>query len=524
MRSSAIILGLLAASASTNAAPAAFLDWFMSNDNELQSPIILEQQEIVKPLVDSEELQSYINAEGLEARANKLYSLAQKSQKKYKHPTRVIGSKGHWSTIGYVMAELGKLGHYYNITTQPFHAFMGEIYNVSLIIDGVSPKEVIEMDLSPPTPNRKPVTGSIILVENEGCDASDFPAEINGNIALIKRGSCAFGDKSRNAGAAGAIAAIVYNNEPGSIRGTLGTPSGPEVATLGLSMVEGEQYVQLLKDGKALTAELLVDSFVGPIKTVNVIAESKLGDPENIVMLGAHSDSVTAGPGINDDGSGTISLLEVATYLSNFTVNNKVRFAWWAAEEEGLLGSDYYVSQLSPEENSKIRLFMDYDMMASPNFAYQVYNASNVYNPVGSEELKELYIDWYESHGLNYTLIPFDGRSDYDGFIKNGIPGGGIATGAEVIKTPEEEEMFGGEAGIPFDPCYHQLCDDLSNLNYTAFVTNTKLIAHSVATYAKSFEGFPERENTTDATTILLQNPEDISMNNFKYHGSKLIM
>ncbi|GME95117.1 unnamed protein product [[Candida] boidinii] len=167
---------------------------------------------------------------------------------------------------------------------------------------------------------------------------------------------------------------------------------------------------------------------------------------------------------------------------------------------------------------------MDYDMMASPNFAYQVYNASNVYNPVGSEELKELYIDWYESHGLNYTLIPFDGRSDYDGFIKNGIPGGGIATGAEVIKTPEEEEMFGGEAGIPFDPCYHQLCDDLSNLNYTAFVTNTKLIAHSVATYAKSFEGFPERENTTDATTILLQNPEDISMNNFKYHGSKLIM
>ncbi|GME94982.1 unnamed protein product [[Candida] boidinii] len=106
MRSSAIILGLLAASASTNAAPAAFLDWFMSNDNELQSPIILEQQEIVKPLVDSEELQSYINAEGLEARANKLYSLAQKSQKKYKHPTRVIGSKGHWSTIGYVMAEL----------------------------------------------------------------------------------------------------------------------------------------------------------------------------------------------------------------------------------------------------------------------------------------------------------------------------------------------------------------------------------------------------------------------------------
>jgi aminopeptidase Y len=114
--------------------------------------------------------------------------------------------------------------------------------------------------------------------------------------------------------------------------------------------------------------------------------------------------------------------------------------------------------------------------MASPNFAYQVncfwdrgpqclsnalqvYNATNAAHPVGSEELRDLYIDWYKAQGLNYTLIPFDGRSDYDAFIKNGIPGGGIATGAEVLKTEEEAAMFGGVAGVAYDPCYHQVAD-----------------------------------------------------------------
>jgi hypothetical protein len=96
-------------------------------------------------------------------------------------------------------------------------------------------------------------------------------------------------------------------------------------------------------------------------------------------------------------------------------------------------------------------------------------------NPHGSQMLRDLYIDWYEEQGLNYTFIPFDGRSDYDGFIRNGIPGGGIATGAEGIKTKEEEKVFGGKAGDWYDPCYHQLCDDVGNVNMTAWVVNTKV-------------------------------------------------
>lgn len=133
-------------------------------------------------------------------------------------------------------------------------------------------------------------------------------------------------------------------------------------------------------------------------------------------------------------------------------------------------------------------------IVASPNFAYQIYNATNANSPAGSEELRDLYVDWYKSQGLNYTfsmfsisvsraivrleinplIVPFDGRSDYDGFIRAGIPAGGIATGAEAVKTKEEEEMFGGHAGQWLDPCYHQICDDLGNLNHTAWEVNTK--------------------------------------------------
>lgn len=102
--------------------------------------------------------------------------------------------------------------------------------------------------------------------------------------------------------------------------------------------------------------------------TYNVIAQSKGGDPDNVVMAGAHTDSVQAGPGINDNGSGTISILEVAVKLANFSTNNAVRFGWWSGEEEGLLGATHYVSELSQEEQDKIRLYLNFDMVASPNF------------------------------------------------------------------------------------------------------------------------------------------------------------
>ncbi|KAI1349607.1 peptidase family M28 [Xylaria sp. FL0043] len=468
---------------------------------QLQEPLISpseDDREIyqagTKPLVDTELLQAQISADSLFERAEVLYDIAKSSEEQFGHPTRVIGSEGHRRSLEYIASEISRLGDYYTLSTQPFPAVMGQVFQSRLVLGHSVPESASPMSLTPPTTGKEPVYGDLVLVDNQGCNTSDYPDSVSGNIAFILRGTCSFGTKSALAGKAGAIAAVVFNSETGGLSGTLGVPSPHHVATFGLSGKDAEPIVEKLKAGDTVDSIAFIDSVVNTINTTNIIAQTVEGDPENCVMVGAHSDSVGEGPGINDDGSGSLTLLEVATHLSNFSVNNCVRFAWWAGEEEGLLGSDYYVATLPVDENKKIRLFMDYDMMGSPNFAYQIYNATNAVNPTGSEQLRNLYVDWYESKGLNYTFIPFDGRSDYDAFIRNGIPGGGIATGAEGIKTKEEELMFGGKAGDWYDPCYHQLCDDVGNVNATAWLRNTQLVAHSIATFAASLEGFPERE------------------------------
>lgn len=474
-----------------------------------------------KQEVDSEKLQAQVNEQGLRERAEALFNISKASVLEYGHPTRVIGSGGHWGTVNYILLEIEKLGDYYTWELQKFDAIDGRVNEYSLLIDGVKPKLLLALSLTPPTADKKPVHGNLVLVANYGCEIADFPANLTkGNIVLVERGECAFGQKSINAGKLGAVGAIIYDKDA-PLHGTLGEPTGDEVATVSISLKDAQKYIDVLKKHPHHQFEttLYVDAYVKTVKTINVIAETRLGDHDNVVSLGAHSDSVAEGPGINDDGSGTISLLEVAKHLTKYKVNNAVRFAWWAAEEEGLLGSYAYANSLDPVENQKVRLFMDYDMMASPNYEYEVYDANNKDHPNGSGDLKDLYVNWYKDHGLNFTLVPFDGRSDYVGFIDVGIPAGGIATGAEGVKSKEGQEKFGGEAGKWFDPCYHQLCDDLSNPDYEAWVINTKLIAHSVATYSKSFEGFPVRE-----AGELSANKVGKVSDGFKYRGSFLVV
>ncbi|KAK9364897.1 hypothetical protein V1509DRAFT_677218 [Lipomyces kononenkoae] len=486
----------------------------------IQLPLVLPstsspaESSASKALVTSEALQGDIDVKNLLERANHLYELAKLSEGEYSHPTRVIGSKGHIATIDYIYSTIASLGDYYTITNQTFDAVVGNVFESRLVLDGQVPKSASAMSLTPPTYKKQPESGPLVLVENDGCEQVDYPANVHGSIALIRRGTCTFGDKSALAGKAGAVAAVIYNSGEGSLSGTLGVPSQYHIATFGLSSEESGPYIEQLKSGKTVSASAYIDSIVEKIETVNIIAQTNGGDSENCVMLGAHSDSVAEGPGINDDGSGSLTLLEVATQLTKYGVNNCVRFGWWAGEEEGLLGSDYYVAMLSQEENAKIRLFMDYDMLASPNYANQVYDATNEANPTGSQELRDLYIEYYLSNDQNYTLIPFDGRSDYDAFIKHGIPGGGIAAGAEGVKTKEEAEMFGGTAGEWFDPCYHQLCDTVDNLNLKAWELNSKLVAHSVASFATSFKGFPERSTMQSEAHMAVSN----------WHGPKLVM
>jgi Zn-dependent M28 family amino/carboxypeptidase len=233
-----------------------------------------------------------------------------------------------------------------------------------------------------------------------------------------------------------------------------------------------------------------------------VLAQTNGGDPNSVLVLGAHTDSVEAGPGINDDGSGTIGILEVAKQLAKYRVRNAVRFGFWSGEEEGLLGSTYYVEHLSAADRKKIKLYLNFDMIASPNYIYGIFDGDggdfNITGPTGSGDIEKLYEEYFESIDQNYTSIAFNGRSDYDPFIQADIPAGGIETGAEGIKTAEEQAQFGGQAGVAYDVNYHGPGDNVTNLQQEAWLTNTKAIAHGVATYARSFSSVTFNDTDTD--------------------------
>lgn len=219
----------------------------------------------------------------------------------------MFGSPGHNDTVNYLFHELSDLGTY-NVTLQAFEElFSGG--SATLFTNG----EVQSPALLTYTPDGS-ATGSLIAVDNFGCDAADFPAEVNGEIVLISRGNCTFAIKATNALSAGATGAIVYNNVEGPLAGTLGGV-GDYVPVVGLAEAAGQALLALLQGGADVTAELSVNSVIENRTTYNVIAETKEGDHENVVALGAHTDSVEQGPGINDDGSGTIGILEVAKAL-----------------------------------------------------------------------------------------------------------------------------------------------------------------------------------------------------------------
>jgi len=231
------------------------------------------------------------------------------------------------------------------------------------------------------------------------------------------------------------------------------------------------------------------------------------------VMAGAHLDSVQEGPGINDNGTGSAALLETAIQMQRVKPTNTVRFAWWGAEEEGLLGSEYYVGNLSEEQAGDIALYLNFDMIGSPNYFYGVYDGDNSsgtapagFIPEGSAAIEDVFQQFYDSQGLPYQDTDFSGRSDYGPFIAVGIPAGGLFTGAEEIKTADEAALYGGLPDVAYDPCYHQPCDNLTgdnadealydalddsyrnrltgNVNRTALDVNSDALAAAVITFA----------------------------------------
>jgi len=333
-----------------------------------------------------------------------------------------------------------------------------------------------------------------------GCEAEDFDGFPAGTIALTQRGACSFAQKAQNAEDAEAVGLIVFNqgNTPdreGLLFGTLGGP-GSNIPVVGTTFAVGDAL------SKGATGSLVVDALSETRTTYNVLAETRGGRDDRVIMVGGHLDSVPEGPGVQDNGTGSAAILEVAIQMRKVNPRNKVRFAWWGAEEFGLLGSDYYITDLffnDPETLDGIALYLNFDMVGSPNYAFFVYDgdgdAFGLVGPPGSDHIEATFEKFYKKQKQKSEPTAFSGRSDYAAFIQPGveIPAGGLFTGAEGIKTPEQVAKFGGTAGEQYDPCYHIACDTFDNISMKALDINSDAIGYATITYAQAKNIFDQK-------------------------------
>lgn len=450
-----------------------------------------------------------VTLEGVREHQAQFQKIADANDDPFYPETRAAGTEGYAESVDYVADLLRDAG--YRVTLDEFEF---EFIFPALLEQLTPINAVYETGAFTGSPAGD-VTGNVIPVDinltgtrdtTSGCEASDFAGlDFGGpnDIALIQRGGppapapvCTFAVKAVNAQAAGAEAVIIFNqgNTPDRealIVGTLvPSPAPITIPVVGASFADGVALAQAGSTAhvRVVEPETRTD--------VNVIAELPGKNTDNVVMAGAHLDSVTAGPGINDNGSGSAALLETALMMAKVKPENTVRFAWWGAEELGLIGSTAYVEGLSEAERDRIALYLNYDMVGSPNYIFMVYDAdqstfpapAGVPIPAGSTAIEDLYESYYTLIGEPYDDTLFSGRSDYQAFIEAGIPSGGLFTGAEVVKTPEQEAIWGGTAGEQFDPCYHEACDTFENVDLHALEVNSDLIAFAQLTFAYSTE------------------------------------
>lgn len=399
--------------------------------------------------------------------------------------TRVSGTPGYDATVDYVADVLQSAG--YAVEIQPFQ------YQTFIQLSPTTLEQVSPLPGGPVANRIMSYSGSggvtaavSTLPVITGCNASDFTGFQAGHIALISRGACTFALKATNAYNAGALGVIIYNNIPGELNGTLSSTFTLNIGVTSVTQDVGQQ----LAATPSLIMRLTTDTFRGLATSYNVLAESKDGNPDNVVMVGGHLDSVNAGPGIQDNGSGSAAILETAVQMAKVKPVNKVRFAWWGAEESGLIGSTFYVNNLTQAEQDRIALYLNFDMIGSPNFVYFVYDGDDSDGvgagpgPEGSAQIEQTFEEYYTTRGLPYKGTDFSGRSDYGPFIAVGIPSGGLFTGAEGIKTAEEAALWGGTAGAQYDPCYHLACDTFDNISLEALDINADAVAYGTLKYA----------------------------------------
>jgi hypothetical protein len=448
------------------------------------------------------------------------------------HPSRNSGEPGYKASADYVANLMQQAG--YDVTLQKYQ-FLYYAYTGIPSFSEVSPTAktyVLNDDWGPGQSTGSAnaalqPAGGIILPPTEtptsasGCTASDFNGFVPGRIALIQRGSCFFGVKVLNAQAAGASGVVIFNEgnsnpdrtglQLGSLLDAAGNPIVPTIPVAFTTFAEGQrlftEYQQAVQNHTALPVmSISIQAIVDPNRDDwNVIAESKGGDKNHVLVVDAHLDAIY-GAGMLDNASGSATILDIAQQMKNVQPRNKLRFIWFGGEELGLLGSAYYVNNLPSNELSHIGYDLDADVTATPNyivgvldpaapdffggtvtntFPNRVYKASTI--------ARDQAVSYFDSIGLNHEFLAPTG-TDAINFNLVGIPASGLLTGQDCCKSQHEVDLFGGylgnyEGNIPsFDGgCVDNpflWCDNLSNNDPNVLTFMSKAFASMVVQMA----------------------------------------
>ena len=487
---------------------------------------------------DTSELRDAVSADAIMDHLAELQSIADANG-----DTRASGTPGYDLSVDYIEELL--VGAGYDVTRQDF-LFNSFTELSPAVFERVSPDPVTYVpgvdfftaEYSGSGDVQAPLQAVDLVLppaptantSDSGCQPEDFVDFVAGNIALVQRGTCDFSLKAANAFDAGAVGVIIFNEGQEGRQETLGATLGDQfsdpIPVVGTSFAIGDELAALLESGEVVI-HLVTDTLIQlDVPTTNLIAETPTGRDDRVVMAGGHLDSVADGPGIQDNGTGSAALLEIALQIADLGIEprNTIRFAWWGAEEAGLVGSQFYVDSLTKRETKDIELYLNFDMIGSPNFARFVYDgdgdAFGIKGPTGSDDIEQVFEEYFASQDLASEPTAFDGRSDYDAFITAGIPAGGLFTGAEGAKTADQVPLYGGLATfegepVSYDPCYHRACDSMdpigdgadaglyealnaaydgaleyngviSNINTLALDQMSDAVAHAILTYAMS--------------------------------------
>ncbi|CAJ0554562.1 Ff.00g130750.m01.CDS01 [Fusarium sp. VM40] len=384
---------------------------------------------------------------------------------------RAFGLPGYDASVDYVFKRISKVKNA-KVWKQNFPALFALVDSIELTVDD-KPIYVYGLTYSPST-SAEGITAEIALGPEgaAGCDAASYDGlDVKGKIVLVQRFRCPTGGTLAGrvipAAAAGASAVIIYHDLTTNVTaGSLSQPDPEKHVPAGfITLADGVKLKDRIQAGETVEAHFQQTQTIEERITQNVIAETTGGDPRNVIMLGAHLDSVQAGPGINDDGSGSSLILELFLALSKYKTKNKIRFAWWGAEENGLLGSKHYTSTLAAKDVNNLLVYLNFDMVSKGFFGVADTDGSSHGSkaPKGSEVTEKIFSEYFASQGIETTPAVLSNGSDYAPFWQNlNKPFGFLHTGTAVEQ----------------DPCYHQACDTIDNPDSKTLTINAKAAAH----------------------------------------------